>query len=266
VTGTVPSIPLIASSVMCKKLAGGAKVIVLDVKCGSGAFMPTVREASRLARLMVHIGAQAGRTMAALISDMNQPLGRAVGNALEVEEAIATLRGGGPPDFREHCLHVAAYLLHLAGKAATLRQGKAAAERALAAGEALGELRALVAAQGGDARYVDEPERLPRARIVREVAAPKGGWVAWVDAREVAEAVVALGGGRAKKGDPIDHSVGVVVEKKVGDRVEKGERLFSVHAASPEGAGVAEARVLAAHRISRSRTDPLPLFYRTIRG
>jgi pyrimidine-nucleoside phosphorylase len=241
-------------------------VIVLDVKCGSGAFMPTVREASRLARLMVHIGAQAGRTMAAVISDMNQPLGRAVGNALEVEEAITTLRGGGPPDLRKHCIHLAAHLLYLAGKAATLRQGRAVAERALAGGEALGRLRALVAAQGGDARYVDEPERLPKARVVREVAAPKGGWVSWVDAREVAEAVVALGGGRARKGDPIDHSVGVVVEKKVGDRVKKGEKLFSVHATTPEGAAMAEARVIAAHRISRSRVEPLPLFYRTIRG
>jgi pyrimidine-nucleoside phosphorylase len=197
---------------------------------------------------------------------MNQPLGRAVGNALEVEEAIATLRGGGPPDFREHCMHVAAHLLHLAGKTATLRLGKATAEHALAGGEALGKLRSLVEAQGGDVRYVDEPDRLPHARVVRDVAAPKAGWVSWVDAREVAEAVVALGGGRAKKGDPIDHSVGVVVGKKVGDRVEKGEKLFQVHAATPEGAAMAEARVMAAHRITRSRVEPLPLFYRTIRG
>jgi pyrimidine-nucleoside phosphorylase len=266
VTGTVPSMPLIASSVMCKKLAGGAQVIVLDVKCGVGAFMPTEREAARLARLMVQIGAQAGRKMAALISDMNQPLGHAVGNALEVREAIETLRGGGPEDFREHCLHVAGHLLLLAGKAPSLRAAKAAAERALASGEGLGKFRALVQAQGGDVRYVDEPDRLPRARVVREAAAPRGGWVARVDAREVAEAVVALGGGRAKKGDPIDHSVGVVVTKKVGDGVEKGELLFTVHATTDEAAAAAQARVLAAHRISRSRVQRLPLFYRTIRG
>jgi pyrimidine-nucleoside phosphorylase len=266
VTGTVPSIPLIASSVMSKKLAGGARAIVLDVKCGVGAFMPTVEEAARLARLMVHIGAQAGRTMTALISDMNQPLGHAVGNALEVAEAIETLRGGGPGDFREHCLHVAAHLLHMAGRSRNLRQAKNEAARALAGGEALAKFRALVEAQGGDVRYVDEPSRLPRAKVVRDVASPKAGWVRWVDAREVGETVVALGGGRAKKADPIDHSVGIVVYKKVGDRVAQGEKLFSVHAATAEGAESAEARVLAAHRISRSPVEPLPLFYRTIRG
>jgi pyrimidine-nucleoside phosphorylase len=266
VTGTVPSIPLIASSVMSKKLAGGARAIVLDVKCGVGAFMPTVEEAARLARLMVHIGAQAGRTMTALISDMNQPLGHAVGNALEVAEAIETLRGGGPDDFREHCLHVAAHLLHMAGRSRNLRQAKNEAARALAGGEALAKFRALVEAQGGDVRYVDEPSRLPRAKVVRDVASPKAGWVRWVDAREVGETVVALGGGRAKKADPIDHSVGIVVYKKVGDRVAQGEKLFSVHAATAEGAESAEARVLAAHRISRSPVEPLPLFYRTIRG
>jgi pyrimidine-nucleoside phosphorylase len=266
VTGTVPSIPLIASSVMCKKLAGGAQVIVLDVKCGVGAFMPTVEDAARLARLMVHIGAQAGRTMAALISDMNQPLGCAVGNALEVAEAIQTLRGGGPVDFREHCLHLAAHLLHRAGRSPSLRQGRLDASRALASGAALSKFRALVEAQGGDIRFVDEPDRLPRAKVVREILSPRAGWVLSVDAREVGETVVALGGGRAMKGDPIDHSVGIVVHKKVGDRVAKGEKLFTVHAADAEGAQAAEARVLAAHRFSRSRVEPLPLFYRTIRG
>jgi pyrimidine-nucleoside phosphorylase len=204
--------------------------------------------------------------MTALISDMNQPLGHAVGNALEVAEAIETLRGGGPDDFREHCLHVAAHLLHMAGRSRNLRQAKNEAARALAGGEALAKFRALVEAQGGDVRYVDEPSRLPRAKVVRDVASPKAGWVRWVDAREVGETVVALGGGRAKKADPIDHSVGIVVYKKVGDRVAQGEKLFSVHAATAEGAESAEARVLAAHRISRSPVEPLPLFYRTIRG
>ena len=266
VTGTVPSIPLIASSVMCKKLAGGTQVIVLDVKCGVGAFMPTVEEAGRLARLMVRIGSQAGRTMAALISDMNQPLGNAVGNALEVAEAIETLSGGGPGDFREHCLHVAAHLVLQAGRAGSLRQAKSEAERALEGGAALAKFRALVEAQGGDVRCVDEPERLPGAKVVRDVPSPGSGWVKWVDAREVGETVISLGGGRAKKGDSIDHSVGIIVHKKVGDRVAKGERLFTVHAATPEGAERAEARVLAAHRISRSSVEALPLFYRTIRG
>jgi pyrimidine-nucleoside phosphorylase len=266
VTGTVPSIPLIASSVMCKKLAGGAQVIALDIKCGVGAFTPNVEEAARLARLMVRIGSMAGRAMAAVIADMNQPLGHAVGNALEVAEAIETLRGGGPADFREHCLHVAGHLLLRAGRAGSLRQAKLEAARALASGAALGKLRALVEAQGGDVGYVDEPERLPRAKVVREVSSPTAGCVKWIDAREVGVTVIMLGGGRAKKGDPIDHSVGIVVHKKVGDRVAKGEKLFTVHAATPEGADLAEARVLAAHRFSRSPVEPLPLFYRTIRG
>jgi pyrimidine-nucleoside phosphorylase len=266
VTGTVPSIPLIASSVMCKKLAGGAQLIVLDVKCGVGAFMPTVADAARLARLMVHIGAQAGRTMAALISDMNQPLGNAVGNALEVAEAIETLRGRGPEDFREHCVHLAAHLLHRAGKSANLRQARAEAERGLASGAALAKFRALVEAQGGDVGYVDEPIRFPKAKVVREVLSPQSGWVKAVDAREVGETVVSLGGGRAVKGQPIDHSVGIVVLKKVGDRVEEGETLFRVHAATPEGAAMAEARVLAAHRFSRTKVERLPQFYRIIRG
>jgi pyrimidine-nucleoside phosphorylase len=204
--------------------------------------------------------------MAALISDMNQPLGNAVGNALEVAEAIETLRGHGPDDFREHCLHLAAHLLHRAGKSASLRQARAEAERGLASGSALAKFRALVDAQGGDVGYVDEPTRFPKAKVVRDVLSPRSGWVKEVDAREVGETVVSLGGGRAVKGQPIDRSVGIVILKKVGDRVEKGETLFRVHAATPEGAATAEARVLAAHRISRARVERLPQFYRTIRG
>ena len=265
VTGTVPSIPLIASSVMSKKIASGAQVIVLDVKTGTGAFMPTVAEAAKLARLMVDIGTRAGRRVLALISDMNQPLGFAVGNALEVREAIETLRGGGPRDLREHSLHVAAHLLHLAGWAASLRIAKRMAVCALDSGAALGRFRALVEAQGGDVRYVDDLDRLPTAKYVTEVGAPRAGYLATVDAREVGETVVELGGGRAKKGDPIDHAVGVVVHHKVGDRLVKGEPLFTVHASDAAKRDVAIERLLHAHRFSRSRVDPLPLFYRTVR-
>jgi pyrimidine-nucleoside phosphorylase len=266
VTGTVPSIPLIASSVMCKKLAGGAQAIVLDVKVGLGAFMPTVEEASRLARLMVVIGRRAGRRMVALISDMNQPLGYAVGNALEVREAIDTLRGGGPDDLRQHCLHVAGHLLVLAGLASDLRIAKKQAAKAVADGSGLAKFQALVEAQGGDGRYVEEPDRLPRAGLVVTVPAPRSGYLSTIDAREVGETVVELGGGRAMKGDPIDHAVGVVVHHKVGDRVVKGEPLFSVHASDAAKRDVAVERVLQAHRISRTPVAPLPLFYRTIKG
>lgn len=266
VTGTVPSIPLIASSVMCKKLAGGAQAIVLDVKVGLGAFMPTVEEANRLARLMVVIGRKAGRRIVALISDMNQPLGHAVGNALEVREAIDTLRGGGPDDFRQHCLHVAGHILLLAGLASDLRIAKKRAAKAVADGSGLAKFQALVEAQGGDGRYVEEPDRLPRAALVVTVAAPRSGYLSTVHAREVGETVVELGGGRAMKGDPIDHAVGVVVHHKVGDRVVKGDPLFSVHASDAAKRDVAVERVLQAHRISGTPVAPLPLFYRTIKG
>ncbi len=265
VTGTVPSIPLIASSVMCKKIASGAHVIVLDVKAGRGAFMPTVGDAVCLARLMVEIGRRARRRVVALISDMNQPLGHAVGNALEVREAIETLQGGGPQDFRQHCLHVAAHLLLLARRALTLRSAKNLAASILDSGQAWERFRLLVQAQGGDVGVVDDPERLPCASWIETVPSPQAGYLATVDARAVGEAVVALGGGRAKKGDAIDHAVGVVVHHKVGDRVRKGEPLFTVHASHRVRASEAIERLLQAHRLCRQSVEPLPLFYRTIR-
>ena len=266
VTGTVPSIPLIASSVMSKKLAGGAQGIVLDVKVGRGAFMQTVEEAAQLARLMVDIGRRAGRRMVALISDMNQPLGCAVGNALEVREAIETLHGAGPADLREHCLHVAAHMLVLGRRADTLRAAKQMARQALDGEAAWAKFKALVAAQGGDVLFIEQPERLPQARFVLTVPSPSRGYVRQVDAREIGETVVTLGGGRSKKGEAIDHSVGVVVHFKVGDRVTKGEPLFTVHARSREDRDAAVERVLSACRFARERVEALPLFYRTIRS
>lgn len=265
VTGTVASIPLIASSVMCKKIAAGAQAIVLDVKAGRGAFMPTVGEAVRLARLMVEIGRKARRRVVALISDMNQPLGHAVGNALEVREAIETLRGRGPEDFRRHCVHVAAHLLLLARRAPTLRAAQTLAASVLDSGQAWQKFRLLVQAQGGDVGVVDDPDLLPRATWIEAVPSPRAGYLAVVDARAVGETVVALGGGRAKKGDPIDHAVGVVVHHKVGDRIRKGEPLFTVHASDRGRAAEAVERLLQAHRLSRQPVEPLPLFYRTIR-
>lgn len=266
VTGTVPSLPLIASSVMSKKIAAGAQAILLEVKTGLGAFMRTVGEARKLARVMVTIGRIAGRQVVALISDMNQPLGHAVGNALEVKEALETLRGGGPEDFREHCLVTAAHLLVLAGKAGTLRAGKALAAASLSDGRALRKFRQLVAAQGGDVSVVDDPERLPKAAFIEVVPAPRTGFLARVDAQEIGLAAVDLGAGRARKDDLINHAVGLVVLHKVGDRLEKGEPLFAVHADDPGKLEQAKSRVLAAHVFSARRVKPLPLFYGTIRS
>ncbi len=264
VTGTVPSIPLIASSVMSKKIAAGAQVIVLDVKVGSGAFMPTVKEAAELARTMVKIGKGVGRKTVALISDMNQPLGNAVGNALEVREAIDTLRGGGPADFREHCLHVAAHLLVLGKRAKGYGAARAMCEGALADGRALAKFRALVVAQGGDGSQVDDPDKLPRASLIETVAAPKSGYLKEINAREVGLAAVDLGAGRAKKSDPIDLAVGIIVHRKVGDRVERGKPLFTIHANDSGKLAEARERVLAAHRFRKEKVRALPLFYTTV--
>jgi len=266
VTGTVQSIPLIASSVMSKKIAAGAQAIVLDVKVGSGAFMPSLAEATKLAQAMVSIGQTAKRKVVAVISDMNQPLGHAVGNALEVREALEALHGGGPEDFREHCLLIASHLLMLAGKAKTPRAARAQLEAALADGRAFAKFRQLVERQGGDVRVIDNPDRLPHAPFVETVAAPRTGYVAEVDAGEVGLSAVDLGAGRAKKGDPIDYAVGLVVHCKVGERVKKGAPLFTIHANDRAKLAEARARVLAAHRFSAKPVKPLPLFYKVLKS
>jgi pyrimidine-nucleoside phosphorylase len=261
VTGTVPSLPLIASSIMSKKIAAGAQAILLDVKTGLGAFMETLDQARVLANLMVAIGQLAGRNTVALLSDMNQPLGNAVGNALEVVEAIETLHGRGPQDFREHCLHVSAHMLVLGKRAKELKEGRAMAEKSIADGSAWEKFRMLVGAQGGDVAFVDDPGKLPKAGMIEAVKAPRGGSISQVHARTVGEAAVALGAGRAKKGDPIDHAVGFVIHKKVGDRVEKDEPLFEIHANNAEKLAEARKSVLSAHIINDDSVPPLPLFY-----
>jgi len=265
VTGTVDALSLIASSVMSKKLAAGAQRIVLDVKVGSGAFMKTQADARSLARLMVKIARLAGRKAVALISDMNQPLGGAVGNALEVKEAIDTLHGGGPADFRQHAIEVASHLLVLGEAEKTLAAARKRAAAALQDGSAFERFRTLVGAQGGDVNYVDDPGRLPGATYIEEVPAPRAGYLKWVDARVVGEASVALGAGRAKKGDPIDHAVGIVVHHKVGDKVSKGKALFSVHANDRAKLGDARSAVLAGHLWSAKKVNVLPLFYGTVK-
>jgi pyrimidine-nucleoside phosphorylase len=261
VTGTVPSIPLIASSVMSKKIAAGAHAILLDVKVGKGAFMENLEDAHHLARLMVSIGTLSGRKTVALISDMNQPLGFAVGNALEIIESIETLQGKGPKDFQEHCLVVASHMLVLGKTAKNLEEARQMVENALTSGQGWEKFRVLVEAQDGDVRYVDHPERLPSAALVETVTAPQSGWLKAIHAREVGETAVALGAGRARKGDAVDHAVGIIIHRKVGDRVEAGDDLFTVHASDRERMEEAKTRLLAAHEWSDEKCDPLPLFY-----
>ena len=261
VTGTVPSTPLIASSIMSKKIAAGAQAIVLDVKVGLGAFMKTLDEARVLAKLMVDIGKLAGRETITLLSDMNQPLGHAVGNSLEVVEAIDALKGGGPHDFREHCLHVSSHLLVIGKRAKDLNDGRAQAEKAMADGSAFEKFRVLVKAQGGDVSYVDDTSKFPRAKYVEAVESPMDGSISQVGARSVGEASVILGGGRAKKSDSIDHAVGIVVHHKVGDKVQKGEPLFTIHANDESKLAEAREMTLAAHKLTTEIVQPLPLFY-----
>ncbi len=264
VTATVSSLPLIASSVMSKKLASGAHALVLDVKVGRGAFMRTLEEARALAEMMVSIGKDAGRRITALLSDMNQPLGWAVGNALELREAIDVLHEGGPPDFREHCLVVASEMLLLGGKVQSEEEGIALAAERIASGAAWQKFRQLIEAQGGDVSQVDDPEKLPQARYVEAVSAPRSGYLAAVDAREVGMTAVLLGAGREKKGDPVDHAVGIIVHYKVGDYVEAGTPLFTIHANDPQKLALARERLLAAHRWSDEPVEPLPLFYQKV--
>jgi pyrimidine-nucleoside phosphorylase len=261
VTGTVPSMPLIASSVMSKKIAAGAQAVVLDVKIGLGAFMKSIEEARELSILMVEIGHRAGIRMVALISDMNQPLGHAVGNALEVHEAILALHGGGPADFREHCLEVAGHMLVLADHVSDLDSAKRTIAERLADGSALAKFRQLVETQGGDAGMVDDPNLLPSAQYVETVAAPRAGYVEQIHPLEVGLTVMALGGGREKKGDPIDYAVGIEIQRKVGDHVEMGDPLFTVHANDLGKLESASARILAAHQFADDPVPALPLFY-----
>lgn len=264
VTGTVPSIPLIASSIMSKKLAAGTQAIVLDVKIGLGAFMHSVEPAIELSKAMLDIAKSAERKAVVLISDMNQPLGCTVGNALEVLEAIDTLHNGGPKDLREHCLEVAGHMLVLAGKAEELGAAKEMAADVLSNGRAFEKFRQLVEAQGGDIGMVDEPDRLPRAIYIETLPSPKTGYISQIHAGEVGLTAVELGAGREKKGDSIDHAVGIVIHHKVGDRIEKGDPLFTVHANDEERRDQAIERLLNAYKFSDTLIKPLPLFYKTI--
>jgi len=265
VTATVSSMPLIISSIMSKKLAGGANAIVLDVKVGSGAFMRTLDSARELAEGMVRIGEAVGREVTARISDMNQPLGSAVGNSLEVKEALRTLRNEGPEDFRNHCLTIAAEMLILGQAVSSVEEGKERALTVIESGDALEKFRELVITQEGDGRYVDEPERFPEADVIDTLAAWDTGTLAEVRADEIGLTVVGLGGGRTEKGELIDHRVGLIMHARVGDTLERGQPLVTVHAASQEDKETAFNRLKRAITLSDAPIDSLPLFYDRIR-
>ena len=272
VTATVESLPLIASSIMGKKIAAGANLIVLDVKVGKGAFMKTEAQAEELANLMVAIGRGVGRKVAAVVSDMNQPLGCAVGNALEVREAIETLQNGGPADFREHCLTVAGMILMLADKVPHAGrkidnpdEARGILLRALDDGSAWHKFVDWITAQGGDQAVLEAPGLLPRASRVEDLAAPRAGYIAEIDAGQVGLTCVRLGGGREKKGDPIDYAVGIVHHRKVGDRVEKGERLLTIYANDDARLSEARRHLLGAVRWSDEPVTPRPHTHKIIR-
>ncbi|WP_037290505.1 pyrimidine-nucleoside phosphorylase [Saccharibacillus sacchari] len=262
VTATVNSIPMIASSIMSKKIAAGADAIVLDVKTGAGAFMKTLEGSKDLAHAMVSIGNNVGRRTMAVISDMSQPLGAAIGNALEVQEAIDTLKGQGPKDLEDLCLALGSQMVFLAGKASSLEDAEAKLREVIANGKALDKFRDFLANQGGDASVVDHPERLPQAAYKIEVPAPRGGVVSEIIADEIGVAAMWLGAGRATKESEIDLAVGLMLNKKVGEAVEAGESLVTIHANSEDVANVTE-KILAAISIADSAEAPT-LIYGTI--
>ena len=264
VTATVGSLPLIASSIMSKKIAAGANGIVLDVKVGHGAFMRTEEDAHALASLMVDIGKRMGRRVRAVISDMNQPLGRAIGNALELREALDTLHGRGPADFREHCLTVASQMLQLTGQAQDDTETKAQLVALLNDQQAFAKFREWIAAQHGDLRSVDDPGLLPAARFQRAIPAPRSGYIAGVNAREVGLTSMLLGGGRARKGDQIDHAVGITLHAKAGDRVVEGQPLLTIHANDEGKLAGARQRLLSAYEWSDEQVGPPPLLHQTV--
>jgi pyrimidine-nucleoside phosphorylase len=255
VTATVDNVSLIAASIMSKKIAGGADAIVLDVKVGDGAFMKSIRDARELAEAMLELGRRAGREVVCLLTDMDQPLGHAVGNALEVREAYATVTGDGPPDLTELVLDACAHLLARSDLGVDEAEGRARAENAVADGSAAGVWDRWVTAQCGDA----DVDALPSAAVVRPVAAPRDGFVRRLGAIRVGIAALELGAGRATKADVIDHSVGIVCHAKVGDAVRVGGSLADVHAHDAAAADRAAQAVLAAYEVGTERPAVRPI-------
>ena len=260
-TATIGSLPLIASSIMSKKIAAGADAIVLDVKVGSGSFAQTEEQARELAHIMVEIGTEAGRRVTALLSDMGQPLGAAVGNVLEVQEAIETLQGGGPEDFRRHCHCVAGEMLFLGGKVSQRDKAQGLAGRMIDSGAALAKFRELIETQDGNLQVLDQPEIMAQAEWIEHIPAPQSGYIEVLDARQVGLAAVGLGAGRQIKGAKIDPAVGFIFPHKVGSWVAQGEPLFTIHANDRARLEEAKGSVLHAYRWSETTVSPPPHNY-----
>jgi pyrimidine-nucleoside phosphorylase len=229
VTGTVESPCLICASIMSKKLAEGIDALLLDVKTGSGAFMKSEKDAAFLAELMVETGERMGKRMAALITDMDQPLGNMIGNALEVVESIDVLRGEGPADLRELCLELSGWMLHMGGVSNTVADGKRRSADLIASGQALEKFRVMIELQGGDPRVVDDPKRLPQSQYTMQITSPRAGYLASMQCEQIGTACVILGGGRERKEDSVDPAVGIVLHKKVGDKLSAGEPIATIH-------------------------------------
>lgn len=264
VTGTVESPGLIASSIMSKKLAAGSDGIVLDVKCGSGALLKDLAEAENMADLMIDIGRKAGRKMVAVISDMSQPLGRTVGNALEVEEAVQVLKGGGPEDLRQLCLELAGEMIWIGGRAESFEEGKETARQVLSDGRALEKFWQMVRRQGGDDRIIEEPERMGSSRYSRDVLAGRTGFIAETDTREIGRASQHLGAGRLRKEDEIDFTAGIRMHVRIGDFVKEGDVLATLYGADSRRLEEAETILEAAIRISAEPTAPPKLIQKII--
>ncbi len=259
VTATVDNMSLIASSIMSKKLASGADAIVLDVKTGSGAFMKKEEDAFALAREMTALGKSVGKNMTAIVSDMDQPLGLAVGNALEVKEAIETLQGRGPADFTKLCITLGTYMVMAGGKAGSMEEAESMLREVIENGKALNKLAEFVEAQGGDKRAVYDTSLLPQATIVEEIISEKEGYVNHISCDEIGICSLILGGGRETKESEIDLSVGLVLHKKVGDHVKAGESLAAIHANDRAKLEAARERFLAAYTISDTAPAPSEL-------
>jgi pyrimidine-nucleoside phosphorylase len=263
VTATVDSIPLIASSIMSKKIAAGADAIVLDVKTGAGAFMKTLDDSRDLANAMVRIGNHVGRRTMAVISDMSQPLGFAIGNALEVKEAIDTLTGKGPADLTELCLTLGSHMVYLAKKASSLREARELLEKSIQDGSALEKFKVFLESQGGDASIVDDPSKLPQAKYIVELTAKEAGFVSEIVADQIGTAAMLLGAGRATKESVIDLAVGLVLRKKVGDQVQEGESLVSIYS-NFEDVNEVKEKLLESIKISSEKVKPPTLIYEEI--
>ena len=265
VTGTVECPYLICASIMSKKLAEGIDALVLDVKTGSGAFMKSEEEAAFLAELMVETGERMGKQVVALITDMDQPLGCMIGNALEVVEVVDVLRGEGPEDLRQLCLELAGWMLHLGGVSATVAEGKMRSEKLISSGKALEKFRKMVELQGGDPRVIDDPKKLPQAQHTMRISSPRGGYLASLQCEQIGTACVVLGGGRERKEDSVDPTVGIVLHKKVGDAISAGEPLATIYYNAETRAARARQLLVESYRIDDSPAhEKRPLIHRMI--